>query len=120
MTRAATPTTRRRRSRDITMAVAPRGRFRTESDSSSPDGEATDIGKGPGPAGGNSGRAAAIFCPRKASSKVDCRHLCSGALNDGGAFMSSYDTLATAWVNSFSGSWRPLDLLLIAITTVGA
>ena len=34
--------------------------------------------------------------------------------------MSSYDAMATAWVNSFSGSWRPLDLLLIAITTVGA
>lgn len=34
--------------------------------------------------------------------------------------MSSYDAMATAWVNSFSGSWRPLDLLLIAVTTVGA
>jgi len=34
--------------------------------------------------------------------------------------MANYDALATTWVNSFSGSWRPLDLLLIAITTVGA
>ena len=33
--------------------------------------------------------------------------------------MSSYDALATGWVNSFSGNWRPLDLALIAITTVG-
>jgi undecaprenyl-diphosphatase len=34
--------------------------------------------------------------------------------------MSSYDALATGWVNSFSGHWRPVDLALIAITTVGA
>jgi undecaprenyl-diphosphatase len=33
--------------------------------------------------------------------------------------MWSYDALATGWVNSFSGNWRPLDLALIAITTVG-
>jgi undecaprenyl-diphosphatase len=34
--------------------------------------------------------------------------------------MSSYDVLATGWVNSFSGTWRPLDLVLMAMSMVGA